>query len=59
VRLFLEEADASRPVHELVNELLHAPMGKRDWPLHFWSKELLTSVEARKGWVEPDLATMP
>ena len=33
VRLFLEEADTSRPIHELVNELLHSPMGKRDWPL--------------------------
>ena len=59
VRLFLEEADRHRPIHELVNELLHSPMGKRDWPLRFWSKERLMSVEARRGWVAPDLAAMP
>jgi hypothetical protein len=59
VRLFLEEADRTRPIHELVNELLHSPMGKRDWPLCFWSKERLMSVEARRGWVAPDLREMP
>jgi hypothetical protein len=59
IRLFLEEADSARPIHELVNELLMSPMGRRDWPLRFWSKERLMSVEARRGWVEPDLAAMP
>jgi hypothetical protein len=59
VRLFLDEADTRRPIHELVNELLHSPMGKRDWPLRFWSKERLMSVEARRGWAEPDLRAMP
>ena len=59
IRLFLEEADVTRPIDELVNELLMSPMGRRDWPLRFWSKERLMSVEARRGWVEPDLAAMP
>jgi hypothetical protein len=59
IRLFLKEADAIRLIHELVNELLMSPMGRRDWPLRFWSKERLMSVEARRGWVEPDLAAMP
>jgi hypothetical protein len=59
VRLFLEESDTGRPIHELVNELLMSPMGRRDWPLRFWSKERLMGVEARRGWVEPDLAAMP
>jgi hypothetical protein len=59
IRLFLKEADVSRPIHELVNELLMSPMGRRDWPLRFWSKERLMSVEARRGWVEPDLRAMP
>ena len=59
IRLFLEEADERRPVHELVNELLMSPMGRRDWPLRFWSKDLLMSVEARRHWVDPDLAAMP
>ena len=59
IRLFLSEADIDEPIHELVNELLHSPMGKRDWPLRFWSRERLFGVDARRGWVEPDLASMP
>ncbi len=59
IRLFLSEADTGRPIHNLVNELLMSPMGRRDWPLRFWSKERLMSVEARRGWVEPDLRAMP
>jgi len=34
-------------------------MGKRDWPLRFWSRERLFSVEARKSFMPPDLAQMP
>ncbi len=59
VRLFLRNADRTRPIHDLVNDLLRAPVGRRDWPLGFWSKERLFNVEARRRWVEPDLATMP
>jgi hypothetical protein len=58
IRLFLSEADRRAPIHALVNDVLHSPMGKRDWPLRFWSKDRLFSVEARRGWVEPDLAAM-
>jgi hypothetical protein len=39
---------------ERVNALLLAPEGRRDWPLRFYSPELLFSKEARLGWVEPD-----
>ncbi len=59
VRLFLEEASPDEPLHDIVNDLLLSPMGRRDWPLRFWSKELLMSVEARRQFVEPDLAAMP
>lgn len=59
VRLFLAEADNHEPLHELVNELLLSPMGKRDWPLRFWSRERLMSVEARRRFVPPDLAALP
>lgn len=59
IRLFLDEADTGRPIHQLVNDLLHSPMGRRDWPLRFWSKELLFGSDARRGWVEPDLAAAP
>ena len=59
VRLFLSEADAEEPLHELVNELLLSPMGRRDWPLRFYSPARLFSVEARRNFVPPDIAPMP
>jgi len=59
VRLFLAEADPNEPLHELVDELLLSPMGRRDWPLRFYSRERLFSVEARRAFVEPDLAALP
>jgi len=59
VRLFLSEADLEAPLHELVNELLLSPMGRRDWPLRFYSRDRLLSVEARRAFVEPDVAALP
>lgn len=59
VRLFLGEADTKEPLHELVNELLLSPMGRRDWPLRFYSPARLFSVEARHKFVEPDVAALP
>jgi hypothetical protein len=59
VRLFLAEADLGEPLHELVNELLLSPMGRRDWPLRFYSRELLFSVAARRDFVPPDVAALP
>lgn len=59
IRRFLEAADLSRPVHDLVNELLMSPVGRRDWLYSFWSRELLASVAARRSYVEPDLKPLP
>ena len=59
IRLFLSEADIKRPLHELVNELLLSPMGRRDWPLRFYSPQRLFSVEARRDFVPPDVAALP
>lgn len=44
---------------ERVNAVLEAPEGQRDWPLRFYSRELLFSKTARLGWVEPDLGPVP
>lgn len=41
---------------ERVNALLLSPRGRRDWPLRFYSRNRLFSVEARLKWVAPDLA---
>ena len=59
VRLFLSEADQTQPLHELVNELLLSPMGRRDWPLRFYTPERLFSVEARRAFIPPDIAALP
>ena len=59
VRLFLAEADPREPLHVLINELLLSPMGRRDWPLRFYSRDRLFSVEARRSFVEPDVAALP
>ena len=59
VRLFLAEADLGEPLHELVNELLLSPMGRREWPFRFYSRDRLLSVEARRGFANPDVAALP
>jgi hypothetical protein len=59
VRLFLSEADLSDPLYDLVNALLLSPMGRRDWPLRFYSRDRLLSVAARRKFVAPDLAALP
>jgi hypothetical protein len=58
-RLFLAEEDLSQPLDEIVNELLLSPMGRRDWPMRFYSPQRLFSVEARRSFVRPDLASLP
>ena len=57
VRLFLADADPDAPLYELVNELLLSPIGRRDWPLRFYSAERLFSVEARRVFLPPNLPT--
>jgi len=59
VRGFLARTDPALPLVDKVNALLQAPEGRRDWPLRFYSRELLFSREARLGWMEPDLAALP
>ena len=59
IRLFLSEADLDEPLHELVNELLLSPMGRRDWPLRFYSRDRLFSVAARRAFAAPDVAALP
>jgi len=58
VRAVLARTDPALPLVEKVSALLLAEEGRRDWPLRFYSAERLFSVEARLGWVEPDLGTL-
>ncbi|SKB52860.1 hypothetical protein [Sphingopyxis flava] len=58
VRQFLSETPETGLVAR-VNALLLSDVGRRDWPLRFYSPDRLFSVEARRGFVEPDLAPLP
>lgn len=57
VRAHLAEASASS-LMEAVNGLLLSPRGRRDLPLQHYSRERLLSVEARLGFVEPDIKSL-
>ena len=39
--------------------LLTHPACRRDAPLRHWSRVRLLSVEARRSWLDPDLAPLP
>ena len=43
------------PLHEVLDGLMAGPLGRSDWPLAYWSKARLFSVDARRNWLEPDL----
>jgi len=55
IRAFVAALPAGTRDAEAVALLLKTPMGDKAWPLSHWSRERLFSVEARRGWVEPDL----
>ncbi|HEY0626326.1 MAG TPA: hypothetical protein VGD10_06290 [Allosphingosinicella sp.] len=59
VRAFLARTNPALSLAEKVNALLKAPEGHRDWPLGFYSSERLFSVEARVGYIPPDIAPLP
>lgn len=54
VREHVEERPAGEALFECVNALLLSERGKREWPLRFYTKARLFSVEARRGLVAPD-----
>ncbi|WP_225205760.1 hypothetical protein [Novosphingobium huizhouense] len=56
VRAFAATLPAGASLVDAVNALLASEIGPRDWPLCFYSRERLFGVEARRHWVEPDLA---
>ena len=58
VRLFLS-ITAETELAARVNAMLRSDVGRRDWPLRFYSRDLLFSVPARRGFVKPDLAPLP
>ncbi|MDG2530661.1 hypothetical protein [Caulobacter endophyticus] len=58
IRGFVTAQPAELDDGEAAARLLATPLGDKAWPLGFWSRERLFSVEARRGWMEPDLAPL-
>jgi hypothetical protein len=58
VRLFLSVTEETE-LAARVNAMLRSDVGRRDWPLRFYSRDLLFSVAARRRFVDPDLAPLP
>ena len=56
---FLATRAAGEPLAQAVAALLAGPLAARDVLARHYSKPLLFSVAARRGWVEPDLAPLP
>lgn len=44
---------AEQPFMQALQKLLTGPGAEREFPLQFYSRDRLFSVEARLGWVEP------
>ncbi len=54
VRSFLDRTDTTRPVAEIANEMVEA-CGNSQLIFGYYSKEALSTGEAREKWREPDL----
>lgn len=59
LRAFLAGRPAGEPLLETINAALAGAIGRRDWPLRFYSRERLFSRAARRALAEPDRATWP
>jgi hypothetical protein len=58
-RAFAAPYPPDAPLHEALSALMASPLGAPGWLEAYWSKSRLTSVEARRRWVEPDLKPLP
>jgi phosphoribosylanthranilate isomerase len=56
---FLASDDSGATDLDVAGDALIARYGDRELPYHYWSRERLMSVEARRAWIPPDLAPLP
>lgn len=55
----LSQFSADTPLHVVGDALMNGAYGNSRWLLTYWTGEALFTVEARRGWVEPDLKPLP
>jgi hypothetical protein len=56
IRDFVTSLPAGTIPVDAARALLRSPIAKKDYPLRYYSRDCIMSKEARRGWVEPDLA---
>jgi hypothetical protein len=56
---FLAGAGPDVALAPVLAGLLASPLGQSRWLLDHWSELRLMSLEARRGWLEPDRAPLP
>jgi hypothetical protein len=56
---WLERHLPGDPLDRVLASLMAAEPGKPKWLLAYWRESTLMSPEARRAWVEPDLAALP
>ncbi|QQN74368.1 hypothetical protein [Croceicoccus sp. YJ47] len=56
---FLASYPEDVPLSDVHYALMASRYGDPDWLLKYWSREVLFSVSARRGWVDPDLSSLP
>ncbi len=49
---------SDQPLHEILKAIMASNLGRSDWLLAHWQYETLFSIEARRHWVGPDLASI-
>jgi hypothetical protein len=47
------------PLQAVHRSLMTSPLGQSGWLLSYWRRDTLFGVDARRGWIEPDLAALP
>ena len=55
----LAAAGPDAPLAPVLAALLASPLGQSRWLLAYWSEPRLMGADARRRWVEPDLAPLP
>lgn len=56
IELFVKNMDnPNYTFEEKCEKLLNSPIGNREYPLEYYTKELLFSLPCRAIWIEPDL----
>lgn len=58
IRHFVQTLPPDTSAADAARMLLQSPIGKKDYPLRYYSRECITSKEARLDWVKPDV-TLP